>query len=58
MDTEVRISEVRQTVYWVLDADGNRRLFHDSLAAQLMEERWERERREREANNSVASVLP
>jgi hypothetical protein len=52
MEREDRVYTSTSSVYWVLDADGNRRLFHDSLAAQLMEERWARERREREANTS------
>lgn len=37
-----------RVTYRVADADGVWHLFHDSLSAQLMEERWNRERRERE----------
>jgi hypothetical protein len=53
METEFRVRETIQSVYWVIDADGNRRLFHDHLAAQLMEDRWKREREEKAKNDTV-----
>lgn len=37
-----------RVTYRVIDSNGVSHLFHDSLSAQLMEERWDRERRERE----------
>jgi hypothetical protein len=48
MDIEERQTTLVCRVYWVLDADNRRRLFHDQLAAHLMEERWAKERIERE----------
>jgi hypothetical protein len=53
MIIEIREELVRTEVYWVEDAQGVRHLFHDRLAAQLMEERWRRERNEEENKNKV-----
>jgi hypothetical protein len=53
MDTEIRVKEVTSVVYWVTDPNGVRHLFHDRLASQLIEERWQREIKEKEKNAST-----
>jgi hypothetical protein len=39
--------------YWVTDNDGHRYMYHDRLAAQMAEERYERERKECENSSTT-----
>jgi hypothetical protein len=48
MQTEPRQTTLIQEVYWITDNRGVRHLYHDRLAAQLAEERYQRERKEME----------
>jgi hypothetical protein len=48
MDTEVRTTTLIQEVYWVVDNKGVHHLYNDRLAAQMAEERYQREKKEME----------
>jgi hypothetical protein len=46
MDTEARTTTLIQEVYWVVDNKGVHHLYNDRLAAQMAEERYQRELKE------------
>lgn len=48
MITEDRTTTLIQEVYWVIDNKGVRHLYNDRLAAQMAEERYQRELKEME----------
>lgn len=48
MDTEARTTTLIQEVYYVVDNKGVRHLYCDRLAAQMAEERYQREKKETE----------
>jgi len=46
METEARTTTLIQEVFWITDNRGVRHLYHDRVAAQMAEERYQREARE------------
>jgi hypothetical protein len=48
MQIEARTTTLIQEVYWVVDNKGVRHLYNDRLAAQMAEERYQREKKEME----------
>ena len=53
METEIHTSTMTHRTYWVTDNEGHRHMYHDRLAAQMAEERYERERKECENSSTT-----